>query len=161
MTAKKKTAAVVVDLSNLEPVPGSRRRPIRLGMGEGSGTGQTATRGQKGQRSRSGDGKLVGFEGGQTPLLRRIPKRGFTNGQFKVTYQLIALEKLESVFKNKAEISLEDLRIHNLIKGRRPVKILGDGELKRAIKVSANAFSASAKAKIEKAGGKADVVKAA
>ncbi len=164
MTAKKKTAAaapVVVTLANLQPVPGSRRRPIRLGMGEGSGTGQTATRGQKGQRSRSGDGKLVGFEGGQTPLLRRIPKRGFTNGQFKVTYQLIALEKLEAVFKNKAEISLEDLRIHNLIKGRRPVKILGDGELKRAIKVTANAFSASAKAKIEKAGGKADVVKAA
>jgi len=161
MTAKKNTAVESITLGNLEPVPGSRRRPIRLGMGEGSGTGQTATRGQKGQRSRSGDGKLVGFEGGQTPLIRRIPKRGFTNGQFKVTYQLIDLTKLDAVFKNKAEISLEDLRIHNLIKGRRPVKILGDGELKRAIKVSANAFSASAKAKIEKAGGKVDVVKAA
>jgi large subunit ribosomal protein L15 len=73
-----------INLSNLEPMPGSRRRRLRLGMGEGSGTGQTATRGQKGQRSRSGDGKLVGFEGGQTPLLRRIPKRGFTNGAFKV-----------------------------------------------------------------------------
>ena len=150
-----------ITLANLVPTPGSRRRPIRLGMGEGSGTGQTATRGQKGQRSRSGDGKLVGFEGGQTPLIRRIPKRGFTNGQFKVVYQLIDLNKLDAVFKNKSEISLEDLRIHNLIKGRKPVKILGDGELKRAIKVSANAFSASAKAKIEKAGGKADVVKAA
>ncbi len=150
----------IISLSNLEPVPGSRRRPIRLGMGEGSGTGQTATRGQKGQRSRSGDGKLVGFEGGQTPLIRRIPKRGFTNGLFKVVYQVIDLGTLERVFKNKAEITLEDLRIHNLIKGRKPVKILADGELKRAIKVSAHGFSASAKEKIEKAGGKAEVVKA-
>jgi large subunit ribosomal protein L15 len=149
-----------INLSNLVPAVGARRRPLRLGMGEGSGTGQTATRGQKGQRSRSGDGKLVGFEGGQTPLLRRIPKRGFTNGMFKVTYQLISLETLERVFKNKAEISLEDLRIHGLIKGRRPVKILGDGELKRALKVSAHAYSGSAKAKIEKAGGKAEVLKA-
>jgi large subunit ribosomal protein L15 len=149
-----------ITLANLQPTPGARRRRVRLGMGEGSGTGQTATRGQKGQRSRSGDGKLVGFEGGQTPLLRRIPKRGFTNGMFKVTYQLISLETLERVFKNKAEISLEDLRIHGLIKGRRPVKILGDGELKRALKVGAHAFSESAKTKIEKAGGKAEVVKA-
>jgi large subunit ribosomal protein L15 len=150
-----------ITLSNLQPVPGSRRKRLRLGMGEGSGTGQTATRGQKGQRSRSGDGKLVGFEGGQTPLLRRIPKRGFTNGLFKVTYQLIDLATLDRVFKNKAEVSLEDLRIHGLVKGRRPVKVLGDGELKRALKVAAHAFSASAKAKIEKAGGKAEVVKKA
>jgi large subunit ribosomal protein L15 len=162
--AKTKTPAAQTEritLGNLEPVPGSRRRPIRLGMGEGSGTGQTATRGQKGQRSRSGDGKLVGFEGGQTPLIRRIPKRGFTNGLFKVVYQVIDLGTLDRVFKNKAEITIEDLRIHNLIKGRAPVKILADGELKRAIKVSAHGFSASAKEKIEKAGGKAEVVKAA
>ncbi|HTK60403.1 MAG TPA: 50S ribosomal protein L15, partial [Candidatus Baltobacteraceae bacterium] len=130
-----------ITLGNLEPVPGSRRRPIRLGMGEGSGTGQTATRGQKGQRSRSGDGKLVGFEGGQTPLIRRIPKRGFTNGLFKVVYQVIDLGTLDRVFSNKAEISIEDLRIQNLIKGRKPVKILADGELKRAIKISAHGFS--------------------
>jgi len=164
--ATKKTPVAPVEqkeritLGNLEPVPGSRRRPIRLGMGEGSGTGQTATRGQKGQRSRSGDGKLVGFEGGQTPLIRRIPKRGFTNGLFKVVYQVLDLGTLDRVFKNKAEITIEDLRIHNLIKGRKPVKILADGELKRAIKVSAHGFSASAKEKIEKAGGKAEVVKA-
>jgi large subunit ribosomal protein L15 len=151
----------LISLSNLEPVPGSRRRPVRLGMGEGSGTGQTATRGQKGQRSRSGDGKLVGFEGGQTPLIRRIPKRGFTNGLFKVVYQVLDLGTLDRVFKNKAEITIEDLRIHNLIKGRKPVKILSDGELKRAIKVSAHGFSASAKEKIEKAGGSATVVKVA
>ncbi|OGS36232.1 MAG: 50S ribosomal protein L15 [Elusimicrobia bacterium RIFOXYD12_FULL_66_9] len=149
-----------ITLSNLKPTFGSRRRPLRLGMGEGSGTGQTATRGQKGQRSRSGDGKLVGFEGGQTPLLRRIPKRGFTNGAFKVVYQTISLESLERVFKNKTDIAIEDLRIHGLVKGRKLVKILGDGELKRALKVTAHAFSQSAKAKIEKAGGKAEVVKA-
>ena len=160
--AKTKAVAPVqtITLSNLEPVPGSRRRPVRLGMGEGSGTGQTATRGQKGQRSRSGDGKLVGFEGGQTPLIRRIPKRGFTNGLFKVVYQVLDLATLDRVFKNKAEITIEDLRIHTRIKGRKPVKILADGELKRAIKVSAHGFSASAKEKIEKAGGKAEVVKA-
>ena len=149
-----------IDLSNLQPTPGARRRRLRLGMGEGSGTGQTATRGQKGQRSRSGDGKLVGFEGGQTPLLRRIPKRGFTNGAFKVVYQVVSLESIERVFKNKAEVSLEDLRIHRLIKGKRLVKVLGDGELKRALTVSAHAFSQSAKDKIAKAGGKAEVVKA-
>lgn len=149
-----------ISLSNLQPTPGSRRKRLRLGMGEGSGTGQTATRGQKGQRSRSGDGKLVGFEGGQTPLLRRIPKRGFTNGKFKVVYQVVALEAIERVFKNKAEVTLEDMRIHGMIKGRKPVKILGDGELKRALKVTANAFSQSAKDKIEKAGGKAEAVKA-
>ena len=149
-----------ITLSNLKATPGSRRRPIRLGMGEGSGTGQTATRGQKGQRSRSGDGKLVGFEGGQTPLLRRIPKRGFTNGPFKVVYQIVDLSSIDRVFKNKAEVSLEDLRIHRLVKGKKLVKVLGDGELKRALKVSAHAFSQSAKDKIEKAGGKAEVVKA-
>lgn len=154
------TTTTPITLSNLEPMPGARRKRIRLGMGEGSGTGQTATRGQKGQRSRSGDGKLVGFEGGQTPLLRRIPKRGFTNGMFKVTYQLVDLETLERVFKNKTEIGLDDLRVHRLVKGKRPVKVLGDGELKRKLKVSAHAFSASAKAKIEKAGGTAEVLKA-
>ena len=160
-STKESKPAVYISLANLIPVPGSRRRPVRLGMGEGSGTGQTATRGQKGQRSRSGDGKLVGFEGGQTPLIRRIPKRGFTNGLFKVVYQVLDLGTLDRVFKNKAEITIEDLRIHNLISGRKPVKILADGEIKRAIKVSAHGFSASAKEKIEKAGGKAEVVKAA
>jgi len=148
------------NLHSLQPMPGSRRRRLRLGMGEGSGTGQTATRGQKGQRSRSGDGKLVGFEGGQTPLLRRIPKRGFTNGAFKVTYQVVSLESLETVFKNKTEIGIEDLRVHRLVKGRKLVKILGDGDLKRKLKVTAHAFSQSAKTKIEKAGGTAEVVKA-
>ena len=145
-------------LSRLQMQPGARKRRTRIGLGEGSGHGQTATRGQKGQRSRSGDGKLVGFEGGQTPLLRRIPKRGFTNGAFKVVYQVVSLESIERVFKNQKDVTLDALKIHGLISGRSPVKVLGDGELKRALTVAAHAFSTSAKEKIEKAGGKAEVV---
>ena len=145
-------------LSSLNHKPGARKRRTRIGLGEGSGHGQTATRGQKGQRARSGDGKLEGFEGGQTPLLRRIPKRGFTNGAFKTVYQVVSIESIERVFKNQKDVSLEALKIHGLISGRSPVKVLGDGELSRPLTVAAHAFSASAKAKIEKAGGKTEVV---
>ncbi len=145
-------------LSNLRPTPGSRTRPIRLGMGEGSGTGQTATKGQKGQRSRSGDGKMPGFEGGQTPLLRRVPKRGFTNGPFRRIFQVVSLEAIERTFKSQKEVSLEALRLHGLIKGRKPVKVLGDGSLKSAYKISAHAFSASAREKILKAGGESVLI---
>jgi large subunit ribosomal protein L15 len=158
-TKKAETKTVeAITLSNLHMKPGARKRRIRLGIGEGSGHGQTATKGQKGQRSRSGDGKLIGFEGGQTPLLRRIPKRGFTNGPFKVVYQVVSIESIERVFKNQKDVTLEALKIHGLVSGRAPVKVLGDGELKRALTVAAHAFSASAKEKIEKAGGKAEVV---
>ena len=161
--SEKKTAvaaeAATITLHNIHMMPGARKRRIRIGLGEGSGHGQTATRGQKGQRSRSGDGKLLGFEGGQTPLLRRIPKRGFTNGAFKVVYQVVSLESIERVFKNQKDVTLDALKIHGLISGRSPVKVLGDGELKSARTVAAHAFSASAKSKIEKAGGKAEVVK--
>lgn len=148
----------MINLSSLKPKPGSRKRHIRLGIGEGSGHGQTSTRGQKGQRARSGDGKMEGFEGGQTPLLRRVPKRGFTNGPFKVVYQVVALEDIERVFKNQKEVTVEALKIHGLIKGRAPVKILGDGEVTRPYAIKAHAFSESAKAKIAKAGGNAEVV---
>ena len=156
MTAKKKS--IPVTLSNLVPAPGSRRRPVRLGMGEGSTTGQTSTRGQKGQSSRSGDGKMVGFEGGQNPILRRVPKRGFTNGAFKVTYQVVSLDRIEKTFKNQKEVTIENLKLHGLIKGRDPVKVLGDGSLKAAYKISAHAFSKSAREKIEKAGGQVELV---
>jgi large subunit ribosomal protein L15 len=160
-TTEKKADAPAfqaITLSNIVGKPGARKRRIRLGIGEGSGHGQTATKGMKGQRSRSGDGKLIGFEGGQTPLLRRIPKRGFTNGAFKTVYQVVSIESIERVFKNQKDVSLEALKIHGLVSGRAPVKVLGDGELKRALTVAAHAFSASAKEKIEKAGGKAEVV---
>lgn len=146
-------------LNDLQGTPGARRRGTRLGLGEGSGGGQTAGRGQKGQRSRSGDGKMPGFEGGQTPLLRRVPKRGFTNGAFKTRYQVISLASIEQVFKNQKEVTLEALKLHGLTSGRMPVKILGDGELTKPFKVSAHAFSASASEKIKKAGGSAEVVK--
>lgn len=145
-------------LGDLKPTPGSRHRGTRLGLGEGSGGGQTAGKGMKGQRSRSGDGKLLGFEGGQTPLLRRVPKRGFSNKDFSVRYQIVALSDIERVFKNQKEVSLEAIKLHGLSRGRLPVKILGDGSLTRPYAVSAHAFSASAKEKIEKAGGSALVV---
>jgi large subunit ribosomal protein L15 len=147
----------MINLSSLKATPGSRPQSVRIGLGEGSGHGQTATRGQKGQRSRSGDGKLVGFEGGQTPLLRRVPKRGFSNRAFRVRYQVVSLTDIERVFKNQKEVNLEAFRIHGLVNGKRPVKVLG-GDLKRAYTITANAFSAGAKATIEKAGGSAVVL---
>lgn len=147
-----------LQIHHLKPAPGSRRRSERLGLGEGSGGGQTATRGQKGQRSRSGDGKLCGFEGGQTPLLRRIPKRGFTNRSFKVTYQVVSLYDIERVFKNQRDVTPEGLKMHGLVKGGRPVKVLSDGEVSQAYKITAHAFSKKAVEKVQKAGGAAQVL---
>jgi large subunit ribosomal protein L15 len=155
--AKTEKAAVApaITLHNIQAKHGSRFERRRLGIGEGSGLGQTASRGQKGQRSRSGDGKMPGFEGGQTPLLRRVPKRGFTNGPFKKVYQVVSLESIERAFKNQKEVTIDAMKIHGLISGRQPVKVLGDGELSRAYTISAHAFSASALEKIKKAGGSA------
>jgi len=150
-------AKPAINLHSLAPKFGSRHRRKRLGMGEGSGHGQTATRGQKGQRSRSGHTPLRGFEGGQTPLVRRIPKRGFNNA-FREPNQVVHLRDLERVFKNQKEVSLDALRMHGLIKGRDPVKVLGDGDLSRPLKVQAHAFSKSALEKIQKAGGSAEVI---
>lgn len=154
-TEKTQKAAPAITLSSIEPKYGSRFTRRRLGIGEGSGMGQTATRGQKGQRSRSGDGKLLGFEGGQTPLLRRVPKRGFTNGPFKKVYQVVSLESIERVFKNQKDVTIDAMKIHGLISGRGPVKVLGDGDVTRAYKITAHRFSQSALEKIKKAGGEA------
>lgn len=151
-------ASTEIALHHLKPAPGSRKRSERLGLGEGSGGGQTATRGQKGQRSRSGDGKLSGFEGGQTLLIRRVPKRGFTNGPFKVAYQVVSLFDIERVFKNQRDVTPEGLKIHGLIRGRQPVKILSDGDLSQAYKISAHAFSKKAVEKVQKAGGTTQVL---
>ena len=147
-----------ITMSNISPKHGSRKRGIRRGLGDGSGLGKTAGRGQKGQTSRSGDGKMVGFEGGQNPLLRRIPKRGFRNTAYRTEFQVVSLDSIARVFKNQAEVSLEALRVHGLVKGRAPVKVLGDGSLDKALKVQAHAFSKSAAEKIQKAGGSAEVV---
>jgi large subunit ribosomal protein L15 len=146
------------NLSNLKPNAGARPSATRRGNGDGSGLGKTCGRGHKGQRSRSGDGKQTGFEGGQNPLLRRIPKRGFRNTPFRTEYQVVDLADLARVFKNQTEVSLEALKLHGLARGTGPIKVLGDGELKKALKIQAHAFSKSALAKIEKAGGKAEVV---
>lgn len=149
-----------LNLSSLAPKFGSRKRNKRLGIGDGSGHGKTATRGGKGQTSRSGDGKMVGFEGGQNPLLRRIPKRGFRNTMFREPFQVVSLGDVARVFKNSSEVSLEALRVHGLVKGRAPVKVLGDGALDKPLKIQAHAFSKSAQEKIQKAGGTAEVVAA-
>src|ERR1041385_6778471 len=132
---------------------GSRHRRKRIGFGEGSGHGGSATKGMKGQRSRSGQGKQVGFEGGQTPLLRRVPKRGFNNKVFAYKYHVVNLGHLETSFDAGAAVTPESLRESGLVKTEGPVKILGEGTLKKKLSVTANAFSESAKAAIEKAGG--------
>jgi len=148
-----------IGLDGLQPSPGSRKRSKRIGMGLGSGHGKTATRGTKGQTSRSGDGKMIGFEGGQTPMLRRIPKRGFSNVLFRTRYQIVDVGDLARVFKNQTEVTVDAMRVHGLLKGPAPVKILGDGELAKALKVQAHAFSKNAQEKIKKAGGSAEIVK--
>lgn len=146
-----------MDLSNLQPAEGSRQSDnFRRGRGHGSGNGKTAGKGHKGQKARSG-GTRPGFEGGQMPLYRRIPKRGFTNRNSK-TIIGINLSALE-VFENDAVVSIETLIENGIINNPRDgVKILGNGELTKKLTVKANAFSASAAAKIEALGGKAEVI---
>ncbi|CUU01171.1 LSU ribosomal protein L15P [Candidatus Thermokryptus mobilis] len=147
-------------LSNLKPAPGSRKKEKRIGRGQGSGHGGTSTRGHKGQKSRSGASIPAWFEGGQMPLIRRIPKRGFRN-PFKVEYQVVNLGRLqELVDKGKispdAKVTPELLyEVGAVSKRTLPVKILGDGELKVALEISAHAFSKSALQKIQAIGGKA------
>jgi large subunit ribosomal protein L15 len=129
----------------------------RVGRGMGSGMGKTSTRGHKGQRSRSGSRLLRGFEGGQMPLHRRLPKRGFTN-IFRQEYNIVNLEKIAAL--GESTVNPEVLRKAGVISTKRPVKILGDGELKAAITIQAHKFSKSAQEKITKAGGKFEVLQA-
>jgi large subunit ribosomal protein L15 len=140
-------------LSNLHPARGSQRPKRRVGRGPGSGMGKTAGRGSKGQLSGAGFSRKRGFEGGQMPLHRRIPKRGFTN-YFGLDYSLVNLDRLDKI--PKAEIGLQDLVEAGLIKkGVRAVKVLGRGQLSSAKSITAHKFSQSAQKKIEEAGGKA------
>jgi large subunit ribosomal protein L15 len=145
-------------LHNLQPAEGSVNRDgKRLGRGQGSGKGGTAARGHKGAKSRSGYSKKIGFEGGQMPLQRRVPKFGFTNINRK-DYKGINLERLQQLVDDKQiskEVSLDLLIENGLIKKNDLVKILGNGELKAPLKVSVHKFTASAKAAIEAAGGEA------
>ena len=141
-------------LSDLKPPKGAVKRKKRVGCGTGSGHGCTSCRGNKGQRSRSGGGVPPWFEGGQMPLQRRLPKRGFVN-IFREEYTIIHLDRL-NVFPFGAEIGIVALKEKGLIKGlKKKVKILGDGEIKVPLTVSAHKFTRSAIEKIEKAGGKA------
>jgi large subunit ribosomal protein L15 len=143
----------MTELHNLRPSDGSHRNRKRVGRGPGSGTGKTAGRGQKGQKARSGASIPAGFEGGQMPLQRRIPKGGFTPLN-RVPFQVINVRDLEKV--EASEITPDVLRSLGLIgSDREPLKVLGMGELSRALQVTAHAFSASAREKIEAAGGTA------
>ena len=145
-----------MDLSNLSPAKGSKHNNFRRGRGHGSGNGKTAGKGHKGQKARSGAPR-PGFEGGQMPLYRRIPKRGFTNRNSK-DIVAVNVDVLE-VFDNDTVVTIELLKERKIIKNPRDgVKILGNGELTKKLTVQVNAFSAGSKEKIEALGGKAEVV---
>jgi large subunit ribosomal protein L15 len=157
MAKKEKKEHNSISLSTLGPAKGSRKRKVRVGRGMGSKLGKTAGAGNKGQQSRRGYSRRRGFEGGQMPLHRRIPKRGFHN-LFRVEYSVINLEEL-NVFPAGETVTPELLRAHGFVRrATGPIKVLGDGELKNKLTVHAHAFSASAKEKITKAGGSFEVV---
>jgi large subunit ribosomal protein L15 len=150
---------MALGLNNLSPAKGSTHKKKRIGRGPGSGTGKTAGKGHKGQKSRSGYSKKIGFEGGQMPLQRRLPKRGFTN-IFKTKWLEISLAKLEESFNAGDEITPEILHERGLIKkAKHDLVILGNGDITKALKISAHRFTKSAKDKIEKAGGSISEIK--
>ena len=144
-----------MNLSNVRAPKKANENKKRVGRGMGSGMGKTSTRGHKGQRSRSGSRMMRGFEGGQMPLHRRLPKRGFTN-IFREEYSVVNVEKLAAL--GETTINPEVLRKAGLASARRRVKVLGDGELTTAVTVQAHKFSKSAQEKITKAGGKVEVL---
>ena len=144
---------MTIGLDNLRVPEGSTHKKKRLGRGPGSGTGKTAGRGNKGQKSRSGYSAKIGFEGGQMPLQRRLPKRGFTN-IFKKQWIEVSLEALERSFATNEDVTPELLHERGLIKkARRDVVVLGTGKVSKALRVSAHRFTKSAQEKIEQAGG--------
>lgn len=143
-------------LNEIKPAAGSTKKSKRVGRGPGSGHGKTATRGHKGQKARTGGGVKAGFEGGQMPLQRRLPKRGFTN-KFKAEYAILNVKDIETCGLDT--ITVQSLRENGMLKDiKAGLKILGTGEIKRAVKVQADAISASAKAKVEAAGGSVEVL---
>ncbi len=145
-------------LHELTPAEGSAKKAWRKGRGPGSGNGKTAGKGHKGQNARSGGGVRPGFEGGQIPMYRRLPKRGFTNDMFKKVYAVINVADLDR-FEDGAVVSVDTLIAEGILKDTLSgVKVLGNGEITKKLTVQANVFSASAKEKIEAAGGKAEVI---
>ncbi len=147
---------VATGVHDLAPAAGATHYRKRVGRGPGSGHGKTAGKGNKGQKSRTGYRHQRGFEGGQMPLHRRLPKRGFTN-IFRIEYDIVNLSDLDR-FDAGATVNPETLALARLARKSRPVKILGDGEIKKVLNVSAHKFSASAKARIEAAGGRCEVL---
>jgi len=149
---------MTMELHNLRPAEGAKRSRKRVGRGPGSGNGKTAGRGHKGQKSRSGYSRRYGFEGGQMPLVRRIPKRGFFN-VFRVDYQVVNLRDLDRVFADGDEVTPATLLEKGLIRrGPKPIKVLATGDLSKKLSVVADKFSGSAKSKIEAAGGTCETV---
>ena len=149
----KKERPAGLRLHSLRPRPGSRHRVKRLGCGESSGHGKTSGKGHKGQKARSGGSLRLGFEGGQMPLIRRLPKRGFNNAAFHKRYAVVNLSDLKD-FKNGSVVNEESLRAANLVRGNFDgIKILGAGEMKHDLTIQVEKISASAREKVEKAGG--------
>jgi large subunit ribosomal protein L15 len=146
-------------IHELKPAEGSKRKPKRIGRGLGSGHGRTSTKGHKGQKARSGGTKGPGFEGGQMPLQRRIPKRGFTNAPFKKEYSIVNLEDPNKIIEDVDVITPEILLEKGIIKKIKDgVKILGNGDIKKSINIKTHAISKSARQKIESKGGKVEVL---
>ncbi len=146
-------------INELKPAAGSKKRAKRIGRGLGSGHGRYATKGLKGQKSRSGGSKGAGFEGGQMPLQRRIPKRGFSNAPFKKEYAIVNLEDINKIINEFDIITPEILLQKGIVKDLKDgLKILGDGEIKKSITVKTHAISKSALQKIQSAGGKVEVI---
>jgi large subunit ribosomal protein L15 len=154
--AKKKEEKKSIGLETLRPPRGSRHRKVRVGRGIGSKLGKTSGAGNKGQKSRRGYSRRRGFEGGQMPLHRRIPKRGFNN-PFAASFAVVNLQEL-NVFPAGETVTPELLRAHGFVRTQQQVKVLGDGELKSKLVIHAHAFSASAKEKITKAGGSFEIL---
>lgn len=148
----------MLTLSNLAPQRRAKKRRKRVGRGPGSGHGKTSTRGHKGQKARSGGAKGSGFEGGQTPLYRRLPKRGFKN-PFRVEYQIVNLARIDKVFSEGEVVNPESLLQKRLIRKKNmPIKVLGKGSLSKALSVKVHAVSQKAKSLIESAGGKVELL---
>lgn len=145
-------------LHTMKPAVGATKARKRVGRGAGSGMGKTSARGENGQNSRSGGGVRLGFEGGQSPLFRRLPKRGFSNAKFKTVYAVINLSDLNK-FEYGAEVTPEILKDMGLVKNQLDgIKVLGHGTLEKKLVVKAHKFSSAAKEQIEKLGGKAEVI---
>ena len=148
-----------MDLSNLKPAEGAKQQKKRIGRGPGSGNGKTAGRGHKGAQSRSGFKYKRGFEGGQMPLHRRLPKRGFNNADFRTDYAVVNLDQLEARFDAGATVNADTLRGAGLVRGKQQrIKILGRGEVTKALTVHAHKFSGKAAEKLAAAGGKAEAI---